>query len=214
VWKLISGKLGNAMKTLLKLGPADQGRSLSWEEFRSAHWQEGFRYELIKGKLYVSPYPNVPHNLLLEWISDRLKAYARSNPSVINYVSTQPRVFVPDPEDVTAPQPDLAAYADVPTYANANSIQWSDLNPVLVVEVVSQDDPDKDLVRNVELYRQVASIREYWILDPRSDAGQLQLIVYRRRGQNWQKPIVVDEGEIYSARCLPGFSLILDPSQG
>jgi Uma2 family endonuclease len=204
----------NAMKTLLKLGPGDKGRSLSWEEFRSAHYQEGFRYELIEGKLYVSPHPNVPHDILVEWLKDLLKAYARSHPTLINYVSGHPRVFVLENEEITAPEPDLAAYPDYPSYANSASIRWSDLNPVLVAEVVSQDDPEKDLVRNVELYRQVASIREYWILDPRSDAGQLQLIVYRRGGQSWQKPMIVDEGETYTARCLPGFSLILDPSQG
>jgi Uma2 family endonuclease len=41
---------------------------------------------------------------------------------------------------------------------------------VLVGEVVWEDDPDKDLVRNVELYLQVPSIREYWVLDPLPDS--------------------------------------------
>src|SRR5438105_339381 len=112
----------NAMKTLLKLGPGDKGRTLSWEEFCSAHWQEGFRYELIGGKLYVSPSPNVPHEFLVEWLSDLLKAYSRANPSVINHVSSHPRLFVPDNEDVTAPEPDLAAYSGYPTYANSASV--------------------------------------------------------------------------------------------
>jgi hypothetical protein len=45
------------MTTLLKLGPKDHGRPLSLEEFRSAEAREGWRYELIDGKVYVWPFP-------------------------------------------------------------------------------------------------------------------------------------------------------------
>ena len=40
---------------------------------------------------------------------------------------------------------------------------------MLVAEVLSGEDPDKDLVRNVELYFQVPSIKEYWLFDSRSE---------------------------------------------
>ena len=56
------------MTTLLKLGPADHGRPLTREEFRTAHWQQGHSYELIDGRLYVSPPPTLPHDRLVTWI--------------------------------------------------------------------------------------------------------------------------------------------------
>ena len=48
------------MRTLLKLRPADHGRRLSLEDFTSASAEEGYRYELIRGRVYASPVPNAP----------------------------------------------------------------------------------------------------------------------------------------------------------
>src|SRR5438128_23814 len=133
------------MTTILKLGPADHGRELSREEFETAHYQEGFRYELIGGKLYVSPLPNLPHDCLLTWLEDQLKAYARQQPALVNYLSTHPRVFVPGHDELTSPEPDLAAFQDFPFHIPIPQRDWRSISPFLVVEIVSEDDPDKDL---------------------------------------------------------------------
>ena len=67
------------------------------------------------------------------------------------------------------------------------------------------------LERNRELYLEVPSIREYWIVDPRADADRPSMTVLRRRGQRWQRPIAVPAGGVYSTRLLPGFTLHLGP---
>ena len=69
---------------------------------------------------------------------------------------------------------------------------------------------DKDLDRNRRLYLEVASIREYWIVDPLEDADRPALIVYRRRGTRWAPRRVVPSGGTYTTPMLPGFSLVLD----
>src|SRR5439155_1470268 len=89
--------------------------------------------------------------------------------------------------------------------------RWQDYSPVLVVEIVSDDDPDKDYVRNVALYAEVPSIKEYWVLDPGPDPDRPSLRVYRRRGKGWQKPIDVPFGGTYqtprpAARTRPSAS--------
>jgi len=198
------------MKTRLYLTPADQGRNLSLEEFETADSQEGYRYELIRGRLEVSPIPDLPHERLLDRLRDILKAYAREHPEVINAVFGPARVFVPGIEEgVTAPEPDLAAYQNFPQDLPEEDVNWRDISPLVVVEVISPDTADKDLERNVPLYLQVPTIREYWIVDPRRSYARPSLLVYRRRGQKWQKPIRVKAGGTYTSHLLPGFTLDL-----
>lgn len=200
------------MKTVLTLGPDDHGRALTLDEFLAARGQEGHRYELIRGRVHVSPVPDLPHDCVLEWLDGRLGECARLHPEVLNYITLHGRVFVPEQDEVTAPEPDLAGYRDFPLHVPIRQRRWQDVSPILVAEIVSDDDPDKDLVRNVELYENVPSIREYWVFDPRADADHPTLRVYRRRGARWQRPIDVASGETYTTRLPPGFVLVVDPS--
>jgi Uma2 family endonuclease len=202
------------MTTQLYLTPADQGRRLSLEEFESARGQEGYHYELINGRLEVSPLPGLSHEDFRDWLRDPLFAYSRQHPGVINYLKSPARVFLPEADEVTAPEPDLAAYHDFPVDRLGGGLDWSDVSPVLVAEVVSADTADKDLERNVRLYLQVPSIREYWILDPRDDFARPSLIARRRRGRRWQRAIRVAGGGTYTTPLLPGFTLVLDRSGG
>jgi Uma2 family endonuclease len=192
-------------------GPTDHGRAVSEEEIQSAQWQPGFRYEIIEGRLYVSPSPNLPHDQLVDWLLDILKGYARRRSDVINSVRGPARVFVPGRRRLTNPEPDLAVYSDFPRARPISEVKWEDVSPILVVEVISSENPEKDLVRNVDLYRRVPSIREYWIVDPRQDADRPTLLVYRRRGRAWQRPLTIAYGEIYTTRLLPGLTLTVDP---
>ncbi len=195
-----------------KLGPLDHGLPMSFEDYMAGDYQEGYRYELIHGRLYVFAWPNLPENWVHDWLRDKVKEYAWANPRIINYVTGPGRVFVPDPSDVTAPEPDLLAYRNFPRNRRKRDLRWQDFRPILVGEVLSASDPHKDLVRNVALYLQVPSIKEYWILDAREDADFPTLLVYRRRGRRWQEPIEVGPNETYTTPLLPGFVLTLDTS--
>jgi Uma2 family endonuclease len=197
------------MATLLALGPTDHGRTLALDEFIAGDYQEGYQYELIDGKLYVSPQPNLPYDLVETWISEKLRAYARRFARVINHVTNKARVFVPGRPNVTVPEPDVSVYRDFPLDRPFKKQRWEDVSPILVVEVLSEDDPDKDLVRNVELYYQVPTVKEYWLFDARNDPERPLLRVYRRSRGKW-KIIDVPAGGTYETPLLPGFSLTLD----
>jgi Uma2 family endonuclease len=200
------------MTTLLKIGPADHGRPMDFEDFATAAWEEGYQYELVDGKVYVSPVPNAPQGFSEKWIYTKVDDYARQRPEIINFVYNKARVFVPDRPGITSIEPDVAAYKDFPLQWLPEEYSWEDVNPLLVAEVLSLDDPDKDLVRNVELYLQVRTIKEYWVLDTRASVSQPTMYVYRRRSRTaWQRVIEVAYGETYTTRLLPGFELILDP---
>ena len=52
-----------------------------------------------------------------------------------------------------------------------SKLRWEDVSPILVGEILSGD-PEKDMVRNVELYLLVPTIKEYWLFDTREDPEQ------------------------------------------
>jgi Uma2 family endonuclease len=144
-------------------------------------------------------------------VEEALRNYGRAHPGALNFVTGPARVIVPGEEQVTNPEPDLAGYRDFPHHLSFSELNWDDVSPILVVEIVSEDNADKDLARNVELYLRVPSIREYWIFDPRQDPDRPTLRVYRRRGSRWQRPIDVEPDETYTTPLLPDFALFLDP---
>lgn len=196
------------MTTQLKLGPGDHGRSLTFEEFVAADYQEGHKYELIHGRLCVSPLPQLPADYLEEWLLDQLKAYVRLHPSVINHVTPKARVYVAGHEEVSYPEPDVACYRNFP-HRRWLHLHWREVSPILVAEILDPDNPDKDTVRNLEVYLSVPSIREYWVVDTRDGFDQPSLLVHRRRGRAWQRIEVPHRGA-YTTRLLPEFTLVLD----
>jgi len=198
-----------ATVTRLKLGPADHDRPLTDDEFTSADYAPGFKYEIIDGRLYVSPLPNLPEDVVESWLYGKLYPYSRAQPDVINYVTRKGRVFVPGRPGTTVPEPDLTAFQHFPFDRPLADIHWQDLCPLLVVEVLSSD-PQKDLVRNVELYLAVPSIKEYWVVDMRADAERPTFLAHRRHGKQWRVKRLA-YGDTYTTRLLPGFSLLIDP---
>jgi Uma2 family endonuclease len=147
--------------------------------------------------------------LVEDWLSTKLRQFSEEHPAVINFISGKARVFVPRRQGPTAPEPDQTAYQDFPFHLPRRQLRWQDVSPLLVAEILSGD-PDKDLVRNVELYREVPSIKEYWVIDTREDPDHPTLRVYRRSGKRW-RIIDLAFGETYTTRLLPGFSLVVDP---
>jgi len=206
-----SSRNGAANCVGLYLTPADAGRDMSLEDFERANGEEGWDYELIDGRIEVSPTPELPHDSLLSWLNPRFIDYSRAHPEIINYLSNHPRVYIPNRPAPTCPQPDFAAFQGFPVHLPYRQRRWRDVSPLLVVEIISPDYRKKDLVRNVELYLQSPTIREYWIFDPLADADGWFMRVYRKRGRAWQKPIDVPLGATYTTRLLPDFSLIVDP---
>jgi Uma2 family endonuclease len=198
------------MATVQIIGPADHGRPMDYEEYMAGDYEEGYHYELIDGKLYVTPMPNLPENRVEMWLILKLHYYALEHPDVANYVSPKARVFVPGRRRTTCPEPDVTLFRDFPLHLPIRAVRWQDVSPILVAEVLTSDDPSKDLVRNVELYFQVPSIREYWILDAREEPDRPMMIVHRRYRGRWSVREYAP-GTVYTTKLLPGFELLIDP---
>jgi Uma2 family endonuclease len=194
----------------LKLGPADHGRPLSLDDYESADYEPGFKYEIIDGRLYVSPEANFPESVIENWLQRKLFAYSDARPDVINFVTVKSRVFVHKRTKATVPEPDLAAYHELDLTQDFRDIHWRDLGPILVAEVLVEGDEYKDLERNPDLYHDVPTVKEYWVLDGRKNPNEPTLIQHQRHGRRW----VVRSypyGSTFTTRLLPGFSLLIDP---
>jgi Uma2 family endonuclease len=191
-------------------GPADHGVPVGDGELRTADFQPGFSYEVIDGRLYVSPAPEEPHDFVVAWLHEALIDYQRQHPGRIKRISQRARVFVPGHRQATAPEPDLAVYDRYPKVSFWRR-DWRHLSPMLVVETVSRE-IEKDYGRNVSLYQQVPSIKEYWVVHYGESPASFSFRAYVKKSGRWLKePKDVGYGQTYTTPLLPGFSLLIKP---
>ena len=194
------------MLTSVRFGPHDHGLLISDADLQHAEFRSGYNYEVISGRLYVSPAPDFEHDWIEKHVFGQVFLYSRLHPEVVAYVTDRARVFVPGSHKTTAPEPDLAVYSMLPTS------DWRDASPLVVGEVLRGEDVDKDLFRNVDLYLRVPSIQEYWVFDIRHDAKRPLLLVHRREADHWN---VMEFGPeaLYETPWLPGLKLTISPSR-
>lgn len=192
------------LATTLRLGPKDHGRAITDEDLEIADYRLGYDYEVIFGRLYVSPAPNPEHDVVEKHIYNQIYLYSLDHPDIVGYVTDRARVFVASEEKTTAPEPDLAVYAEGP------DDDWRTVGPFIVGEVLRGEDIDKDLFRNVDLYLRVPSIREYWVFDIRENPRRPTLLVHRRTRSGWDIRELA-ASDVYQTPLLPGLKLMISP---
>src|SRR5690242_13597333 len=118
---------------------------------------DGNKYEVIRGELFVTPTPSVEHEEVLAHLSAILIEYVAKHGLGAVY---HPRAVIRF--EGSEAEPDLMVRA-VPPGAWGNA--WEKLPPpVLVVEVMSPTTRRRDLVNKREYYLD-AGIGEYWVVD-------------------------------------------------
>ncbi len=162
---------------------------------------DGQRYEVIRGVLYVSPAPRFKHQFVSGEFSFALKTFVREND--LGLVLSAP-FDVLLPFDIATP-----IEPDVIFFRKGNQPHWEDMNfegvPDLVAEVLSPGTRRRDQKVKLEAY-QDAGVPEYWMLDP--DARRVVVHVLRQG-----RYVVLCRGgrgeEVWSS-VLPGFRLKVD----
>jgi Uma2 family endonuclease len=185
-----------ATLTRLRLGPGSAGISLSPDEFDLARFEEGWRYELIRGVLVVSPSPLEQERDPNEELGYWLRRYRDTNPNG--------KVL-----DKTLPEQTVDAGAN----RRADRLLWIGLGrlptnedvPSVIVEFVSKG--KRNVPRDYEEKRDeymAIRVQEYWLID----RFKLIMTVFIRQGKRVRTRIV-HENEIYTTPLLPGFELPL-----
>jgi Uma2 family endonuclease len=137
-------------------------------DWNAARWatlgDDGNRYEVIAGVLYMSTAPSVVHQLIIRQTARVL--FAQVDDAGLGVTLWSPiGVFMPGCDPV---QPDLlvvgASDLGILTPERINGV------PALIVEVLSPSNASYDLVTKRDAYAR-AGVPEYWILNPTERAA-------------------------------------------
>lgn len=181
----------------IPFGPEANGILVTVAEFDAAEREPGWRYELIRGVLIVSPAPSRQErdpNGELEFL---LRAYQRNHPDGHSLDKTLSE------EDIHAG--DDRRRADRVIWAGLGRIPKDGEPPTIAIEFDSAGKRNRvrDYVEKRDEYLSLA-IQEYWIID----RFQRTMTVYRQRDDSYEE-LVVGERDIYTTPLLPGFELPL-----
>ncbi len=133
---------------------------------------DGNRYELIDGELFVSRAPSIPHQRIVHNLQMALGAYLVHNP--LGILIPAPGVIFSDMSGVS---PDLVYVSKEQQREIATGERLTGA-PDFVIEVLSlgAENARRDRVVKRQLYGKYG-VQEYWIVDPEQRAVD----VYRRR---------------------------------
>jgi Uma2 family endonuclease len=174
-----------------------KARSWTYELWRRLP-DDGNRYEIVEGALFVTPPPRKRHQKAAGTIHALLWIYLESNPIGECYMA---------PLDVklsrkTVVEPDILFVSrDRVEIATEEGLIAA---PDLVVEVLSKSTRHRDLGAKRRTYAK-NGVREYWIVDP----DHRRVDVYTLQRGSLVKRVHATSGEVASPLVLPGFSVPL-----
>ena len=159
---------------------------------------DGNRYELIEGELFVSRSPGIPHQRVLHNFQFEFGLYLRANPVGI---------IVPGVGAV------FSEYdAVIPDLVFVRNERWTEVTtgpkitgaPDLVVEILSPgtENRRRDLSVKRHLYAKYG-VLEYWVIDPEDHS----LEIYRLLGPSLEKISTLKDDDEVTSPTLPGFQM-------
>jgi Uma2 family endonuclease len=164
------------MATLTNINtPLYEGRHVTREEYLDLP-DDGFRYDMIEGVLYMSPSAFANHNRVVSRIIGMFEIYLNQNNTIGVFPETD--VFLPDGKDVL--RPDISVILKENYGIITGHIHGI---PDIVVEVLSHSTRERDLGVKADRYL-FNGIKECWIADP--DSRAISLWINRNRSK-WRK---------------------------
>jgi Uma2 family endonuclease len=158
---------------------------------------DGYRYEVIDGVLYVSPPPLIRHQRTSIRIETHFIEFLKLHP--LGEILHAP-VGVRLPNQSIPLQPDIIfVRAERLDIIRENYIEGT---PDLIVEILSPSNWLYDRREKMRVYQE-AGVPEYWIVDPRAETVEIFVLerdVYRLTGQYSREAVA-------SSRVLLGFEV-------
>jgi len=177
---------------------ATQSKLLTYDDYRNLP-NDGNQYQLIKGRLIMSPSPTYFHQIISGNLFRILDPYVYDNK--LGKILYAPFDVVLSMRDVV--QPDLMYISGRRTdiIAENNVVEAPDL----VIEILSEATKTTDRISKKTLYEQ-NGVREYWVIDPQKETID-QLIL--RKG-TFELAGTSDSSQSLTSPALGGFTLPVD----
>jgi Uma2 family endonuclease len=158
----------------------------------------GRRYEIIDGELFVTPSPRRAHQNVVTQLSSYLAAFVRREGRGRVYVAPFDVVF--SFHDVVEPDI-LYVSKERASVVTEKNVQGA---PDLVVEVLSATTAEIDRTTKLKLYARYG-VQEYWLVDPEQCTAE----IYRREARGFERVASLQPSDSLTTPLLPGFSLLL-----
>jgi Uma2 family endonuclease len=186
--------------SIVRIGPADHGRSMTLNEFLDAEEEEGYRYELARGVLEATHVPNDPHGLVVWNLLAAIAIYSRAHPGVIYRAGGGAEFRLWLPALISGRNPDVAVALRITPRGSRGRRP-----PSLVFEVVSEGNEahERDYVTKRAEYL-AYGLSEYWIVDLQTKT----VTVLIRDGDIWVEQFYRDDQQAVSL-VLPGLVIRL-----
>lgn len=159
---------------------------------------DGNRYELIDGELFVTPAPRVQHQAVVGFLYVVLREHVHATGGRVYLAPTDIR-FRHD----TVLEPDLLALHQARLEQRHD--RWIDAPPDLVIEVSSPSTASHDLIRKRRVYEQ-HGVPEYWYVD--LDAQRV--FVHVLDDATYGDPTSYAAGQEVSSRVFDGLTVAVD----
>jgi len=162
---------------------------------------DGWKYEVMRGELYMSPAPSPRHQRTALRLSSEMERFVEQHQMGEIFISP---IDVILPRGLGTPvQPDILFIRR----DNRHIIGETTIDgvPELVVEILSPSNWVDDRRTKFAVYAE-AGIAEYWIIDPRT----VTVEVYQLRGERYELLESYAAGETVSSIVLDGFSVAVD----
>jgi Uma2 family endonuclease len=180
------------------IGPTDHGRRMKLTAFINADFEEGWLYELARGRIVVTHVPGPNHGLIVMLLADLFAYYAKDHPGVIKFRGGGGECRIRLPGMASDRHPDLAVYLSPMPRGPAPWVEWV---PAIVVEVLSSGSRRRDLVEKRDEYLRVG-VLEYWVTDPK----RREIRVHSRAGDTWEISTVRGNA-LHRTHLLPGLEI-------
>jgi Uma2 family endonuclease len=151
--------------------------------------------ELVDGRIEVLPVPTEKHQLIVLFLIEAFRAFTKPRElGMVLFSGLRVRMRARNFRE-----PDVVFLAKKNAVKRGNRF-WQGAD--LAVEVVSEDDPDRDYVDKRSEYAR-AGIKEYWIVDPRDRTITLLVL----KGRAYAERGVHRGADEVKSQLLPGFAV-------
>jgi Uma2 family endonuclease len=158
----------------------------------------GRRYEIVDGELFVTPSPRRAHQKVVTRLSRHLDEFVEKSGHGEVYVAPFDVVF--SLHDVVEPDI-LYVSKERASVVTEKNVQGA---PDLVVEVLSETTAEIDRTTKLKLYAR-HGVQEYWLIDPEACSAE----IYRREARGFERVASLKSSDSLTTPLLPGFSVPL-----